>query len=100
MLKVCVQPGKTHFLSLAEVFSLFLIVTPADRAPNKKAAKVSCLPLQLKEFLIFCVFISLPHYYPLCQTFFLLIHFNCLLTLSGYGSIKVSSGYVSWDEIG
>jgi hypothetical protein len=56
MLKVCVQPGNMHFLSLAEVFNVFRIVTPYKERQTKKAAKVSYLPLQLKEFLILRVF--------------------------------------------
>jgi len=49
------QSGNIHFLPLAEVFIGFPIVTPLDRAPNKKATKVSCLPLRPKDFLIFYV---------------------------------------------
>ena len=46
--------GNMHFLPSAEVFSVFPIVTPTGRAPNKKATKISCLPLRPKDFLIFC----------------------------------------------
>jgi hypothetical protein len=42
-----------HFLSSAEVFSIFPIITPIGKSPNKKAVKVRCIPLRPKDFLIF-----------------------------------------------
>jgi hypothetical protein len=63
-----------HFLPSAEVFSVFPIVTPIGRAPNKKAikaTKISCLPLRPKDFLIFCfVLYYIYHIIGLCQTIF------------------------------
>jgi ABC-type uncharacterized transport system permease subunit len=59
------QPGNAHILLSGDVFSVFAIITPlSENAKRKKAAKVSYLPLQLKEFLIFCASI-LPHYWAL-----------------------------------
>jgi len=48
MLNTQLQPGKLHILPSGEVFSIFFIIAPVI----KKAAKVSCLPLRLKDFLI------------------------------------------------
>ena len=60
------QCGNVHFLSLAEVFSIFFpIVTPLGKSPNKKAVKVKCLPLRPKDFLIFCIVLFIPHYWAL-----------------------------------
>jgi hypothetical protein len=65
-----------HFLPSGEVFSIFTIATPKDTALNKKAAKVSHLPLQLKDFLIFCnVLLIIPHHWALS---------NNLLTFLGW----------------
>ena len=50
-----------HFLPWAEVFSGFFIVTPIGISPSKKGVKVSCLPLQPKDFLIFCILLFIPH---------------------------------------
>jgi hypothetical protein len=58
MLRTHLQPGKLHFLLSGEVFSGFFILTPF----NEKAAKVSYLPLRLKDSLIFYI-ICLYHNY-------------------------------------
>jgi len=57
-----------HFLPSAEVFSIFPIVYPIGKSPNKKAVKVSCLRLRPKDFLIFCT--VLYHIIGLCQIIF------------------------------
>jgi hypothetical protein len=63
---MCVQCGNVHFLSLAEVFSIFFpIVTPVGKSPNKKAVKVRCLPLRPKDLLIFHIISLIPHYWAL-----------------------------------
>src|SRR4030042_5059077 len=74
---MCVQCGNSHFLSLAEVFSIFFpIVTPVCKSPNKKAVKVRCLPLRPKDFLIFCILSFIPHYWALSNN--LLLSFDLL----------------------
>jgi len=60
-----------HFLPSAEVFSIFPIVTPLGRVPNKKATKVSYLPPRPKDFLIFCVVLFIPHYWALSNNLFI-----------------------------
>jgi hypothetical protein len=61
MLKVHLQSGNMHFLSSAEVFSIFPIVYPIGREP-KRTAKISRLPLLPKDFLICCVLSIVTHY--------------------------------------
>ncbi len=56
------QCGNVHFLPSAEVFSIFPIVTPIGKSPNKKAVKINCLRLRPKDFLIY-----LYHIIGLCQ---------------------------------
>jgi hypothetical protein len=53
MLRMRLQSANSHILPSAEVFILFVIITPLAGEPNKKAAKVSYLPLRLKDSLIF-----------------------------------------------
>jgi len=65
------QFGNMHFLPSAEVFSGFTIVTPIGRTTNKKAAKVSCLPLRPKDFPIFCIVLFIPHYWALSNNLLL-----------------------------
>jgi len=43
-----VQFGNAHFLSSAEVFNIFPIVTPLGKSPNKKAVKEGLLGLSLR----------------------------------------------------
>jgi len=62
-----------HFLPLGEVFSAFFIVTPLCRSPNKKATKVSSLPLWLKDFLIFRALSIIPHYWALSNNLLLIL---------------------------
>jgi len=62
-----------HFLPSGEVFSGFFIFTPIGKAPNKKATKVSNLPLRLKDFLIFCVLLIIPHYRALSNNLLLIL---------------------------
>jgi hypothetical protein len=59
-----------HFLLSAEVFSIFTIVTPIGKLPNKKAVKVSCLRLRPKDVLIFCIILLIPHYWALSNNLF------------------------------
>jgi len=68
-----VQCGNVHFLLSAEVFSIFPIVTPIGKLPNKKAVKVvkvSCLRLRPKDFLIFRIILLIPHYWALSNNLF------------------------------
>jgi hypothetical protein len=60
MLRMRLQLINSHFLPSAEVFSLFVIITPLAGEPNKKAAKVSYLPLRLKDSLIFSINTFIP----------------------------------------
>jgi len=66
-----VQPGNIHFLPSAEVFSIFPIVTPIGKSPNKKAVKFSCLSLWPKDFLIFCVLLFIPYCGALSNNLFI-----------------------------
>jgi len=60
-----------HFLPSGEVFSGFFIFTPLGKEPNKKATKVSSLPLRTKDFLIFCILLIIPHYWALSNNLLL-----------------------------
>jgi hypothetical protein len=50
------------------------------RAPNNKAAKVSCLPLGPEDFLIFCLVLSIPHYWALSNNLLLTVYSDFLLS--------------------
>ena len=62
-----------HFLPSGEVFSGFFIFTPLCKAPNKKATKVSSLPLRPKDFLILCIILIIPHYWALSNNLLLIL---------------------------
>ena len=51
------------------------------RTPNKKAAKVSCLPLGPEDFLIFSVVLSIPHYWALSNNLLLRAYPNNLVVM-------------------
>lgn len=60
------QSGYIHLRLIADVLSIFPMVNPLRKISNKKTAKVSCLSLGPKDFLIFCMCCSIiPHYQAL-----------------------------------
>lgn len=55
------QFGKMHFLSSAEVFSIFVIVTLIGKSSIKKSVKADCSSRWIEEIQIFFILLLIPY---------------------------------------